>query len=64
MKTLNLKLAELSELSVILANRIIELENSNGSKDPMIETIVTRQLGQAKTILASVEDILFNYYAK
>jgi hypothetical protein len=64
MKTLNLKLAELSELSVILANRIIELENSNGSKDPMIETIVTRQLKQAKTILASVEDILFNYHVK
>ena len=62
MKTLNLKLTELSELSVILGNRIIELENSNTRNDVMIENIVTRQLSQAKLILSKIDDILFNHH--
>ena len=62
MKTLNLKISELSELSVILGNRIIELENSSTRNDVMIENIVTRQLTQAKLILNSVEEILLNHH--
>lgn len=62
MKTLNLQIAELSELSVILGNRIIELENSSTRNDVMIENIVTRQLTQAKLILNSVEEILLNHH--
>jgi len=62
MKTLNLQIAELSELSVILGNRIIELENSHTRNDVMIENIVTRQLRQAKLILNSIEEILLNHH--
>jgi len=62
MKTLNLKITELSELSVILGNRIIELENSSTRNNVMIENIVTRQLTQAKLILNSVEEILLNHH--
>jgi len=62
MKTLNLQIAELSELSVILGNRIIELENSSTRNDVMIENIITRQLTQAKLILNSVEEILLNHH--
>jgi hypothetical protein len=62
MTTLNLKISELSELSVILGNRIIELENSNTRNNVMIENIVTRQLTQAKLILSNVEQILFNHH--
>jgi hypothetical protein len=62
MTTLNLKISELSELSVILGNRIIELENSNTKNSVMIENIVTRQLTQAKLILSNVEQILFNHH--
>jgi len=63
MTTLNLKIDELAELSVILGNRIIELENSNTKNDAMVENIVTRQLTQAKLILSSVDEILFNHHA-
>jgi hypothetical protein len=62
MTTFNLKISELSELSVILGNRIIELENSNTRNNVMIENIVTRQLTQAKLILSNVEQILFNHH--
>jgi hypothetical protein len=62
MTTLNLKISELSELSVILGNRIIELENSNTRNNVMIENIVTRQLTQAKLILSNVEGIIFNHH--
>jgi len=62
MKTLNLEIAELSELSVILGNRIIELENSNTKNNQMIENIVTRQLGQAKLVLCQINEILFNHH--
>jgi hypothetical protein len=62
MTTLNLKISELSELSVILGNRIIELENSNTKNGAMVENIVTRQLTQAKLILSSVDEILFNHH--
>ena len=62
MKTLNLEIAELSELSVILGNRIIELENSNTKNNKMIENIVTRQLRQAKLVLCQINEILFNHH--
>lgn len=62
MTTLNLKISELAELYVILGNRIIELENSNTRNGAMVENIVTRQLTQAKLILSSVEEILFNHH--
>ena len=63
MYTLTLKLQDLSELSIILGNRINQL-NSNYSKDPKIQAIVARQLMQAEKMQASVEEILLNCYTR
>jgi len=63
MTALNLKISELSELAIILGNRIIELENSNTRNDVKIENIITRQLTQAKLILSNIEQILLQSHA-
>jgi len=63
MTALNLKISELSELAIILGNRIIELENSNTRNDVKIENIISRQLTQAKLILSNIEQILLQSHA-
>jgi hypothetical protein len=63
MYTLTLKLQDFSELSIILGNRINQL-NNNYSKDPKIQAIVTRQLMQAEKMYAGVEEILLNCYTR
>ena len=63
MYTLSLKLQDLSELSIILGNRINQL-NNNYSTDEKVKSIVARQLMQAEKMHASVEEILMNCYTK
>jgi hypothetical protein len=63
MYTLTLKLQDFSELSIILGNRINQL-NNNYSKDPKIQAIVARQLMQAEKMQANVEEILLNCYTR
>ena len=61
---LSLTVSELTELYVVLGNRIIDLRNDSSPKTDIYEKITVRQLDQAHSMCSQIQEILSTIYCQ